>query len=96
VTGGHFLLDRVHFRGGTDAFDGNNFAAGEEADGNEATVDSAVGGAALGIAIDEDDGTGAAITLGATFFGAGQATAAQKFQQGGVWRNVIDTDRFAI
>ena len=80
----------------TDALDAHDFAACEQADGHEATVDGAIRGLAVGVALDDGDRARAAIALGAAFLRAGQAAAAQKFQQRRVRRNLFNSNRLAI
>ena len=82
--------------GAAHALDADDFAAREQADGHEATVHGAIRGLAVGVALDDGDGARAAIAFRATFLRAGQAAAAQKFQQRRVRRNRFDANRLAV
>ena len=92
----HLLLHGMLLGGTANAFDGDNFASGDDADWHVATVDGAISGFAIRTALDEGDGTRAAIAFRTTFFRAGEAGVAEIIEQGGVGRNVRDANGSAI
>jgi len=78
------------------AFHADDFATGEQADGHQATVHGAIGGFAVRAHFNDYDGARAAIAFGAAFLGAGEAAGAEKFEQGGVGRDVAKSNGAAV
>ena len=63
---------------------------------HETSVDGAIARFAVNIAVEDGDGTCAAIAFRAAFLGAGQAAGAEEFEQGRVGRNVFEGDETAV
>jgi hypothetical protein len=78
------------------ALDRKDFAAGEEAHGNQTTVHSAIPQFPIGVVFDENDRAGSAVAFGAAFLGTGQAPGTQEFQQCQVRRNTFRVNWLAI